>query len=152
MCLPSVGRDHLLLTQKMPGEVERITYYNSSLMLSVTSTKYTNTLFTAQKRHRKQKISYCIWLGKNRCLNHQKQGKTLILVRKVIGKSSHLKQWTGTTLCDDRTFRLLRNSMFLSRVYSQAMEVQEFWSLCAPGKEIDRTDVNSSYLNMILCS
>lgn len=128
-------------------------------MLScVISTKYTTTLFTAllctKEAQNAENLLLYMTMKKTAAniIGNKEKATALILLRKIIYKSSHLNGRTGRTLCDGRTFRLWRNSTFLSTVYSQAMEFQDFWGICAPKKEIYRTDMNSSYLDLILHS
>ena len=158
MYLLDVGQ-YLLREQKVPGKVERITCYNSFLMLScILSTRYTNTLFTAVLCTKEAQKAETLFVYMNmkktdaNIIGNKEKATALILLRKVICKSSHLNGRTGRPLCDGRTFRLWRNSEFLSTIYSQAVEFQYFWIICAPKKVIDRTDMNSSYLDLILHS
>lgn len=124
----------------------------------IISAKYTNTLFTAvlctKKAQKAENLILYMTMKKTdaNIIGNKEKVTALILLRKIICKSSHLNGRTGMTLCNGRTFRLWRNSTFLSRVYSRAMEFQDFWSIGAPKKEIDKTDMNSSYLDLILHS
>lgn len=115
--------------QKEPQKVKRITCYNSSLMLSyIISSKYINTLFAAvicTKEVQKAENLLLYMTTKKADANifeNKEKPTALILLRKIICKSSHFNGRSGRTLCVGRTFRLWKNSTFLSTFYSQAME------------------------------
>lgn len=114
-------------------------------MLScIISTKYTNTLFTAvlctKEVQKSENLSLCMTvqiLADANIIGNKEKATALILPRKIICKGDHWNGRTGGTLCDGRTFRLRRNSTFLSTVYSQAMEFQDLWGICAPKRRYE---------------